>query len=137
MSLIHAESRKTYASQRGVSQGASITLAATSGGYSARFECATKAVLVLGDRHLTDHGLNGERMPVLLIPTEELHRAITALSQTFSVALVDTVTDETSTRFVLVWLIKPHNANGIVVPEETVPAAEPDPNQGNLNLDEY
>ncbi len=103
MSLHTETSRRTYAAQRGVSQGAHITLFASSGGYTARFECATRAAGVLGSRHLSGDA----KAPVLLIPTEDLHRAITKLAETFSIALVDTVTDDQGTRFVLVWRIMP------------------------------
>jgi hypothetical protein len=128
MSLIPQETRRSYAAQRGVSQGASITLTSVSGGYQALLDCARKCALVLGTRHL-----DGER---LLIPTEELHRSITKLAETFSVALVDTTTDETGTRFVLVWKIQPR-ANGVVVPADEAATVQPDPNQGSLDLDEY
>lgn len=102
MSLLLQEMRRTYAAQRGVSQGASITLAAVSGGFQARFECAEKCKSVLDSRWLSTLGI-----PVFSIPVEEVHRSITKLAETFSVALVDTVTDETGTRFVLVWKIVP------------------------------
>lgn len=115
MPLLQEEMRRHYAAQRGVSQGAGVTLTAVSGGYEARFDCATRAAKVLGDRNLRDYA----GVPLLLIPTDELHAAITKLSHTFSVALVDTTTDDTGTRFVLVWRIAPR------VPD-TVP-----------NLDEY
>lgn len=98
-SLVIEETRRSYALQRGVSQGASITLIAKSGGYEARFDCARKCAATLGDRHLED-----ERY---LIPTGELHRSITKLAERYSVALLDTVTDEQGTRFVLVWKILP------------------------------
>lgn len=127
-SLVLTESRKSYAAQRGVSQGAAITLIAASGGYAARFECTIRAALVLGDRNLTNHGF-----PAMLIPTEDVHRAITKLAQTFSVALVDTVTDEAGTRFVLVWKIVPR-AEPVGLPEEVTV----DVSQGLLpTLDEY
>lgn len=102
MSLLTQEMRRTYAAQRGVSQGASITLAGVSGGFQARFECAAKAAQVIGSRNL-----NGE---VLFIPIEESHRALLKLSESLSVALVDTVTDECGTRFVLVWKVTPSRA---------------------------
>lgn len=102
MSQILSETRRTYAAQRGVSQGASITLFFSSGGFSARFECAKRAASVLGSRHYSDF-----LHPHILIPTEELHKSIMRLSEEFSIALVDTVTDEKGTRFVLVWKITP------------------------------
>lgn len=103
MSLIRDEMRRSYSAQRGVSQGASITLVAMAGYYEARFDCAKRAATILGDRELRDC----DGIPVLSIPNEELHRSITKLAGTFSVALVDTVTDEAGTRFVLVWKILP------------------------------
>lgn len=127
MSQVLDESRRSYATQRGVSQGASITLTAVSGGFQARFDCAKRAAAILGDRNLTDFATPPESLPTLLIPTEELHRSITKLAERYSVALVDTVTDANGTRFVLVWKILPRGAE----------------NQGNsvkgeeVNLDEY
>lgn len=117
--------RRDYAAQRGVSQGASITLMAVCGGYRARYACAEKAVLILGDRNYS-----AEPVPSLLIPMADVHLSIKKLAETFSVALVDTVTEETTTRFVLVWKILPR------VPD-TVAEPQPDANQGNFNLDEY
>lgn len=120
MSLLLQEMRRTYAAQRGVSQGASITLAAVSGGFQARFECAKRCEQLLGNR-----GWQDEQRTLFLIPTPDLHSAITKLAETFSVALVDTVTDETGTRFVLVWKIVPR----AVEMQVAVSAEE--------NLDEY
>lgn len=131
MSQVLAEMRRTYAAQRGVSQGASLTLVSASGGYTARFECATRCALALGDRNLVH-----AEPPLYLIPTESLHKSITKLAESFSVALVDTTTDDAGTRFVLVWKIQP-KVNPAGLPEETVAAPEPDPNQGSLDLDEY
>lgn len=102
MSLLLQEMRRTYAAQRGVSQGASITLAAVSGGFQARFECAEKCEKLLGNR-----GWQDEEKTLFLIPMIDLHSAIAKLSESHSVALVDTVTDECGTRFVLVWKINP------------------------------
>ena len=101
MSLLTEESRRVYLAQRGVSQGASITLTAGSAGYSARHECALKCAEILGTRHFRDNPAK------LTIPTEDLHRAITKLAESHSVALVDTVTDDNGTRFVLVWKVLP------------------------------
>lgn len=129
MPLLHDEMRRSYAAQRGVSQGAGVTLVATSGGYEARFDCATRAARILGDRSLRDY----EGIPLLLIPTDDAHRGITKLSEAFSVALVDTMTDENGTRFVLVWKIHPRTPEEAGASEEVLT----DPNQGNLNLDEY
>lgn len=98
-SLLTQEMRRTYAAQRGVSQGAHITLAAVSGGWQARFECAQRAAGILGDRNLENN--------ILHIPMQDAHSSITKLAESFSVALVDTVTDEQGSRFVLVWKIAP------------------------------
>lgn len=95
--------RRTYAAQRGVSQGASITLAAVSGGFCARYECAEKCAEVLDNRQFSTAGF-----PTFFIPMEDAHKSITKLAETFSVALVDTVTDEQGSRFVLVWKIVPN-----------------------------
>lgn len=101
-SLLTQEMRRTYAAQRGVSQGAHITLAAVSGGWQARFECARRCAHVLGTRNLiTDY----EETIIFTIPMEEIHKSITKLADTFSVALVDSVIDEQGSRFVLVWKI--------------------------------
>lgn len=100
-SLLTETLRRTYVAQRGVSQGASVTLTAGSGGYSARFECAQRCASVLGTRNFYDNP------PFFEIPTEDLHKSITKLSETFSVALLDTVTDDQGTRFVLVWKVNP------------------------------
>jgi hypothetical protein len=92
--------RRTYAAQRGVSQGASVTLAAVFGSYQARFECAQRAAQVLGHGALQDGHF-------LFIATEDVYRTVTKLTETLSVALVDTVTDDKGSRFVLVWRITP------------------------------
>lgn len=123
-SIVLTEARRTYAAQRGVSQGASITLVAASGGYRAQFDCARRCAAILGDHNLTDLAIPPESMPRLLIPTEELHRSITKLAETMSVALVDTTTDANGTRFVLVWKIQPR--------PDLVPAAADE-----MDLDQY
>lgn len=105
-SLFNAELRRTYAAQRGVSQGAAITLAAASGGYQARFECAQRCAEILGDRHLDG--------TLLLIPTEEVCRSIEKLNERYSIALLDTVTDEKGTRFVLIWRVPPRTSTAQV-----------------------
>lgn len=130
MSLLHNEMRSAYRAQRGVSQGAGITLVSRSGGFSAFFECATRCSQLLGNRQLENRGSDSESIPVFTIPTQDLHRAITKLSETISVALVDLATDETGSRFVLIWKIpaKLPNAEGEITD---------DPNQGKFNLDEY
>lgn len=107
--LLAQEMRRTYAAQRGVSQGAHITLSAVSGGFQARFECAERAVGILGDRNL-ENGL-------LTIPLQDAHSSIMKLAESFSVALVDTVTDEQGSRFVLVWKIAPRSEPWIREPE--------------------
>lgn len=142
--LVTETMRRTYAAQRGVSQGAHITLTSTALGYQARFECAKRAATVLGDRYLEEYGRNGESIPLLTIPLEEMHRAITKLAESYSVALVDTVTDERGSRFVLVWRIAPTKA--LLHPEvvEAIEKKETDRllvlagnNQGADPLDEY
>lgn len=117
MSQAITETRRTYIAQRGVSQGASLTLFFSSGGCTARYECAKRAAEVLGDRHYSNHG-----WPLLFIPTEDLQKALSHLSETFSIALVDTVTDEKGTRFALVWKIAARGS------EKSV---------GEIDLDEY
>jgi len=121
--LLHQEMRRTYAAQRGVSQGASITLAAVSGGFQARFDCAHKCATVLDTRNS-----QGE---LFHIPMQDAHSAITKLAETFSVALVDTVTDDQGTRFVLVWKIVPRMQVAVVAGEGQPALMTMD------NLDEY
>jgi hypothetical protein len=123
MSLLKTEMRRSCVAQRGVSQGAAITLVTCASGYRATFECAQKCASVLGNRGLVDYETEGERLPVFFIYTEEMHRSLAKLAETFSVALVDTVTDDSGTRFALVWKIAPTRA-----------ATE---NQGGMDLDEY
>jgi hypothetical protein len=116
--LLTQEMRRTYAAQRGVSQGASVTLAAVSGGWAARFECARRCSAILGTRNLEND--------MLLIPMEDIHKSILKLAETLSVALVDTVTDDKGTRFVLVWRIAPSNRELPVIPAtgETITSEE-------------
>lgn len=131
-SLLTQEMRRTYAAQRGVSRGAHITLAAVSGGFCARYECAEKCAEVLDNRQFSTAGF-----PTFFIPMEVAHKSITKLAETFSVALVDTVTDEQGSRFVLVWKIVPR---GLPVAEitEADALALVDANQGTTDeLDEY
>jgi hypothetical protein len=97
--LLTQERRRTYAAQRGVSLGASVTLAAVSGGWAARFDCARRCSAILGTRNLENE--------ILFIPMEDIHKSILKLTETLSVALVDTVTDDKGSRFVLVWKIVP------------------------------
>lgn len=120
-SIILDEMRRTYAAQRGVSQGASVTLTAVSGGFQARFDCARRGAAILGSRNFYNVD-----PPSLLIPTDEVFVSVQKLSQTLSVALVDTTTDETGTRFVLVWKILPK--------PDLVPVATA---TEEYNLDEY
>lgn len=136
-SLVTETMRRTYAAQRGVSQGAHITLTSTALGYQARFECAKRAVTVLGDRYLEEHGRNGESIPLLTIPLEEMHRAITKLAESYSVALVDTVTDERGSRFVLVWKISPSKAVLPALLDDAMKEFVAHSNQGADPLDEY
>jgi hypothetical protein len=124
-SLIAEEMRRSYLAQRGVSQGAGITLVSASQGWVARLDCAKRCALVLGERYSADFG-EGE---ICGIPNEEMARALAKLSESFSVALVDTVTDDQGTRFVLIYKIP-----AAVKPEQEI---APDPNQGSLDLDEY
>jgi hypothetical protein len=77
-----------------------VTLAAVSGGWAARFECARRCSAILGTRNLENE--------ILFIPMEEIHKSILKLAESLSVALVDTVTDDKGTRFVLVWRIHRH-----------------------------
>lgn len=132
--LVTTESRRAYAAQRGVSQGAHITLMASSGGYQARFECAKHCIDTLGAREYEGSGSH------VLIPTENLHKCITKLAERFSVALLDTVTDEDGTRFVLIWKIQPTTKAPVyfLAPgeaEKTVTLGAIIPNE--INLDEY
>lgn len=138
MSLLLQEMRRTYAAQRGVSQGASITLAAVSGGFEARFECAKSCGKVFGKIPLNLHDI-----PILFIPMEDAHRSISKLAETFSVALVDTVTDECGSRFVLVWKIAPTKrelpvirSNGETITQESIDRALYG-EELEVNLDEY
>lgn len=139
MSLVTETMRRTYAAQRGVSQGAHITLTSTALGYQARFECAKRAATVLGDRYLEEHGRNSESIPLLTIPLEEMHRAITKLAESYSVALVDTVTDERGSRFVLVWRIAPTKAvlPGMIDNFEVLAGTAAIPTYQGDPLDEY
>lgn len=133
-SLLTQEMRRTYAAQRGVSQGASITLAAVSGGFQARFECARRCAEVLGTRNIFE-GCQNEI--TFLIPMEDAHKSITKLAETFSVALVDTVTDEQGSRFVLVWKIVPTRKDN-TESDRLLAEIFTDSNQGTTDeLDEY
>lgn len=115
--------RKTHAAVRGVSQGAAVTLFTGACGFQATMDCAKRCADVLGDKHLSDYGMKGECLPVFTIPTEEVQKSLAKLSETLSIALVDTVTDENGTRFVLLWRI------GSTTKAVAAPAAE--------DLDEY
>jgi hypothetical protein len=126
------EMRSAYRAQRGVSQGAGITLVSRSGGYSASFGCAEKCAHILGGRNLE----NRSGLPFFKIYTEELHASITKLSEQFSVALVDLVTDEKGSRFVLVWKISAR-AGSTPIPDPKTEEVVADPNQATFDLDEY
>lgn len=131
MSQVLDETRRSYAAQRIASRGAAITLCPKSAGYEARFDCATRAAEILGTRHLTDYATPPERLPILTIPWDDTYKAIQKLAERYSVALIETVTDEGGTRFVLVWKIDAH-ANEVVAPDtatEAIPAGD--------NLDDY
>ncbi len=120
MSLFYDEKFSSYRAQRVASHGASLTLVACSGGYTASFECATTIAGMLGDRDLKNLSAADEKpIPHYEIPLENVHLACQKLSEKHSVALVDFALDS---RFVLVWKIP-----AAVVP--TQPAS--------LNLDEY
>jgi len=125
-SLIAEEMRRAYLAQRGVSQGAGITLVSQCQGWVAKFECGRRCALVLGDRNWTDYG---DARLTFVIPNEEMSRALAKLAENFSIALVDTVTDDQGTRFVLIHKV-PANANKEVSADEIAP----DPNQGLLPI---
>lgn len=102
MSLFLEAKRDSYRAQRIASHGASVTLVASAGAYVAQFDCAHKVASVLGTREMTDLG---DGVVQLAIPMDEVNRALVALSQRYSVALVDTITDANGSRFVLVWTV--------------------------------
>lgn len=122
MSLILEEMRRAYVAQRGVSQGAGITLICRSGGWEARFDCAKRSALVLGERG----------WPCYFIGNEEMARALSELTKSFSVALVDTVTDESGTRFVLI-----HKVMASASKEVTEPLPDPAQELLSMNVDDY
>jgi len=130
MGLFTDSMRETYRTQRIASQGASITLVSRCGEYVASFDCATRCAVILGDRNLIDAGTKSVPVPVFKIPIEDVHRSCMKLAETFSVALIDLVSDEKGSRFILVWKILPRA-------EEAKPESLPDPNQETLNLDDY
>jgi hypothetical protein len=132
MSLLMDEMRSAYRAQRGISQGAGITLVSRSGGYSASFGCAEKCAHILGSRNLEDRS----GLPFFKIYTEDLHTSITKLAEQFSVALVDLVTDDKGSRFVLVWKI-PSRAESAFLPDQKTEEVVADPNQSTFDLDEY
>lgn len=106
MSLFSATKEAAYRAQRAASQGSSITLLASSGGYVATYACATKIAAIIGNRTLTDLG-DGifEVIPELFIPHEEMLQVCRKLSARYSIALVEAVCGESSSKFVCVWLI--------------------------------
>lgn len=135
-SLIAEEMRRSYLAQRGVSQGAGITLVLHSQEWRATHDCAKRCEMILGERWSYDYGPAGA---VVIIPNEEMSRALAKLAENFSIALVDTVTDDQGTRFVLIWKIPAVVRNEVGGGFET--ALTPDPNQGLLpissDLDDY
>lgn len=93
-----------YKQQRGASKGASITLVAGCGVFTALFECATKVAGILGDRGLTElsDGLI-DYVPQFSIPVEDLHSVLQKLSKKYSIALVEYTAEA---RYVLLWKIE-------------------------------
>ena len=132
-SLIAEEMRRAYLAQRGVSQGAGITLVSVSQGWMGRLDCAKRVEMIFGNRFMN----TSPDWPACYIPNEDMSRALAKLAENFSIALVDTVTDDQGTRFVLIHKV-PANANKEVTADEIAP----DPNQGLLpiesdNIDDY
>lgn len=99
-SLFLAAKQATYRAQRTASQGASITLVYGCGQFTASFDCVARITPILGTR-----GLGPEQIPNYAIPFEDAQSAITKLAEKHSVALVDSVCDADSGRFVLIWKI--------------------------------
>lgn len=110
MSLFLETKRESYRAQRVASHGASLTLVAGAGAYVAQFDCAHKVASVLGTREMTDLG---DGVVQLSIPMDEVNRALVALAQKYSVALVDTITDSNGSRFVLVWTVAQTTAQSV------------------------
>jgi len=99
--------RQGYRLQRVASHGATITLVAGYGYYSALFECANYIAGVLGTRDLQDIG-DGllEVIPHYRIPTEDLFEALTKLSKKFSIALVEyNCAGKNGGQFIGIWRI--------------------------------
>jgi len=115
-SLIAEEMRRAYLAQRGVSQGAGITLVSGCGGWMAKLDCAKRVELVFGNRYMN----TSPDWPVCYIPNDEMARALAKLTETFSVALVDTITDDQGTRFVLIYKLP-----AAVKPCADAPTGEP------------
>jgi len=135
-SLILKTMRESYRAQRGVSQGAEITLTSRSGGFEANFECATRCSEVLGARNLRDIGTSVEPIPQFKIPLADMQSTCKKLAEAHSVALVDFSNDEDGSRFVMVWKIdsRPDKFSFPIGVELTLPE---DPNQGSLHLEDY
>lgn len=98
MNLFLQAKRASYRAIRAASHGASISLLYGLGGYKARFECAEKAEVVLGNR-------NSETVDEVLshyIPLPDMQKALEKLSQRHSIALVDVHEG----MFVLVWRVE-------------------------------
>lgn len=98
--------RQKHTQMRQLSRGADISLVSTCGTWQAMFECASKCEKVLkGLGHTLQ---NGGEIPTYDIPTEQIHKALTLLSEHHSVALLDQVpTDGVMlTRWALVWVVQ-------------------------------
>lgn len=102
-SLYFFSKMETHRVQRLAGNGASITLACGIGEYTALFDDAKRVSLVIGTRELHDLG-DGIMESILSykIPFTEMHSVLQKLSQRFSVALVDSIPDRDSIRFVCI-----------------------------------
>jgi len=111
-----------YRQQRAASKGASITLVAGCGIFTALFDCATKIAAVLGDRCLTELS-DGciDFAPQFTIPVEEMFSALQKLAKKYSIALVEYTPEG---RFVMTWKIEQQNQTQA-------------PQQPSTNLDDY
>lgn len=122
MSLYLDTKLKGYNAQRAASQGASITLVARCGEYSALFECAKRCKEILGDKGYSNLGeLDAlESIPCFSIPLQEIQTALQKLSARYSVALMEYSFDVNNSdvqRFFLIWRI----TNNHAAPEVTKP----------------
>ncbi len=113
MSLLSEANATAYRLLKAASQGASLSLVSGFNRFIAYGEDAAKIAKVLGSRDYE----NG----VLSIPTEDMSSALTKLTATYSVALLDIVSDSNSTRHVLVWKIP---AKAVVHAEEASDTTE-------------